>query len=311
MKVLITGGAGFIGSHITDRVLSEGHEAVIVDNLSSGKEKNINPSAIFYKVDISDPKLEKVIAKERPDIICHHAAQINVRKSTEDPVFDAQVNILGTIHLLELARKYGCKHLIFASSGGAIYGEQEKLPADENHSKIPLSPYGITKLTGENYLYFYKQEYGVNYTALRYGNVYGPRQDPHGEAGVIAIFTQRMLRGEEVIINGTGAQTRDYVFVGDVVEANMRAIAKREVYSGPFNVGTGLETSVNQLFKSLILLTKSDIEEVHGPAKKGEQMRSSLDYSKIKRKLGWEPQVSLQKGLEKTVEYFNNQLIGQ
>ncbi|MBI1818745.1 MAG: NAD-dependent epimerase/dehydratase family protein, partial [Nitrospirae bacterium] len=215
MKVLVTGGAGFIGSHIVDRLIVEGHQAVVVDNLSTGKKKNINRNANFYKLDILSPKLEKIIKKEKPDVISHHAAQIDVRRSVADPIFDAQVNILALIQLLEYGVKYGTKHIVFASSGGAVYGEQTEFPAPESHGTFPVSPYGITKLTGEKYLFYYRQNSGLDYTCLRYANVYGPRQDPFGEAGVVAIFTEKMLRNEPVIINGNGMQTRDYVFVDD------------------------------------------------------------------------------------------------
>jgi UDP-glucose 4-epimerase len=300
----VTGGAGFIGSHIVDRLILEGDEVVIVDNLSTGKERNINKGAKFYKLDILHSKLEKIIKKEKPDVISHHAAQMDVRRSVEDPLFDAQVNILGFIHLLEYAVKYGTRHVVFASSGGAVYGEQTQFPAPETHLTAPVSPYGISKLAGEKYLYYYKQNSGLDYTALRYANVYGPRQDPFGEAGVVAIFTQKMLRNEQAVINGNGMQTRDYVFVEDVVEANMMAIRSKPVQTDTFNVGTGVETSVNQLYKILQSLTDSPLKEIHGPVKRGEQIRSVLDYSRIHKMMDWEPKISLKAGLEKTVNYF-------
>ncbi len=304
MKILITGGAGFIGSHIVDRLIEEGHEVVVVDNLVTGKKKNINKGARFYKADICSSKLEKIFKKERPELVSHHAAQIDVRKSVSDPVYDAQVNILGMINLLQCCIKHSVRKVVFASSGGAIYGEQEAFPASENHPLKPVSPYGIGKLTGENYLYYYKINYGLDYINLRYANVFGPRQDPFGEAGVVAIFTNKMLKGEQPIINGNGIQTRDYVFVEDVVEANM-AVIQRGV-SDAYNVGTGKETSVNELFRHLMEITKADIKEVHGPGKKGEQLRSVLDYGKISKECEWEPRVSIQEGLKKTVEYFKN-----
>jgi UDP-glucose 4-epimerase len=300
----VTGGAGFIGSHIVDRLILEGDEVVIVDNLSTGKERNINKGAKFYKLDILHSKLEKIIKKEKPDVISHHAAQMDVRRSVEDPLFDAQVNILGFIHLLEYAVKFGTRHIVFASSGGAVYGEQTQFPAPESHLTAPVSPYGISKLAGEKYLYYYKQNSGLDYTALRYANVYGPRQDPFGEAGVVAIFTQKMLRNEQAVINGNGMQTRDYVFVEDVVEANMMAIRSKPVQTDTFNVGTGVETSVNQLYKILQSLTDSPLKEIHGPVKRGEQIRSVLDYSRIHKMMDWEPKISLKTGLEKTVNYF-------
>jgi UDP-glucose 4-epimerase len=304
VKVLVTGGAGFIGSHIVDRLILEGDDVVVVDNLSTGKERNINKGAKFYKLDILHSKLEKIIKKEKPDVISHHAAQMDVRRSVEDPLFDAQVNILGLIHLLEYAVKYGTRNVVFASSGGAVYGEQSQFPASEAHLTSPVSPYGISKLAGEKYLFYYKQNSGLDYTALRYANVYGPRQDPFGEAGVVAIFTQKMLRNEQAVINGNGMQTRDYVFVEDVVEANMMAIRSKPVQTDTFNVGTGVETSVNQLYKILQSLTDSPLKEIHGPGKRGEQLRSVLDYSRIHKIMDWEPKISLKAGLEKTVNYF-------
>ncbi|HLG21304.1 MAG TPA: NAD-dependent epimerase/dehydratase family protein [Candidatus Manganitrophaceae bacterium] len=302
MKVLVTGGAGFIGSHLVDRLIQEGHQVVVVDNLSTGKRKNINKGAIFYKMDILSGRLAKVFQKEKPEIVSHHAAQMDVRRSVADPIFDAQTNIIGLLNLLELAVKNGTRRILFASSGGAVYGEQEIFPAPESHPTRPLSPYGISKLSSEQYLYYYHKVCGLDYTALRYSNVYGPRQDPFGEAGVVAIFTQRMLKEEQPIINGNGMQTRDYIFVEDVVEANMAAIHR--AIGGPFNVGTGKETSVNQLFRYLLDITGAQVKEIHGPEKKGEQARSSLDCQKNHKELDWEPRVSLQEGLMKTVDYF-------
>ena len=302
MKVLVTGGAGFIGSHLVDRLIEEGHELVVVDNLSSGKKKNVNPEAKFYKVDILSPKLGKIIQKERPSVISHHAAQIDVRRSVADPIYDAQVNILGLLNLLESAVRSGTKRLLFASSGGAIYGEQQGYPAPEGHPTHPLSPYGIGKLTSEHYLYYYQEINGLSSASLRYGNVYGPRQDPFGEAGVVAIFTQKMLEGNQPIINGNGQQTRDYVYVDDVVDASL-AIMNHET-EGIFNVGTGRETSVNELFRIIAELTESSGKEIYGPEKRGEVSRSVLDYRKLNKAVEWEPRVELQEGLSRTVSYF-------
>ncbi|MBI3354442.1 MAG: NAD-dependent epimerase/dehydratase family protein [Nitrospirae bacterium] len=304
MKILVTGGAGFIGSHIVDRLIEEGHEVVVVDNLVAGKKKNINEKAGFYKVDICSSKLEKIFKKEKPDLVNHHAAQIDVRKSVSDPVYDAEVNILGMINLLQCCIKYSVRKVIFASSGGAIYGEQESFPATENHPLRPVSPYGIGKLTGEKYLYYYKINYGLDYVNLRYANVYGPRQDPFGEAGVVAIFANKLLNGEQPVINGNGNQTRDYVFVEDVVEANMAVMQKGTAEA--YNVGTGRETSVNELFRHLVDITGANVKEIHGPEKKGEQLRSVLDYGKISKEFEWEPRVSIEEGLKKAVNYFKN-----
>ena len=245
MKILITGGAGFIASNIADRYLELGHEVVIVDSLITGRRKNVPEAAKFYEIDICDEKIKNIFEMERPDIVNHHAAQMDVRKSVADPAYDAGVNILGTINLLQNCVKYKVKKFIFASTGGAIYGEQDYFPADEKHPNQPLSPYGITKLSCEKYLFFYNDTFGLNYTVLRYANVYGPRQNPHGEAGVVAIFSQRMLRKEQPVINGEGTQTRDYVFVGDVVKANELALTggDQKIY----NIGTGIETDVNEL----------------------------------------------------------------
>lgn len=304
MKIFVTGGAGFIGSHITDSLIEDGHKVSVIDDLSTGKRSHIHPKAKFYHLDIRDKRLNEVFSEERPSILCHQAAQINVRKSVEDPIFDANINILGTLHLLKLSLTHGVKRIIFASTGGAIYGEQDYFPADENHPTRPLSPYGVTKLAVENYLYYYQQVYGLNYVILRYANVYGPRQDPYGEAGVVAIFAQSMLSGKAPIINGDGKQTRDFVNVSDVASANVAALN----FSGSniFNIGTGIETSINELFQQIKKLTKAKIKENHGSAKKGEQKRSVITPQKAINTLNWTPQISLADGLKKTVEYFSS-----
>lgn len=306
MKVLVTGGAGFIGSHVVDRLLQEGHDVVVVDNLVTGKRKNVPKAVQFYKLDIENPKLERIFRNERPSVVFHLAAQMNVRRSVEDPMFDAQVNVLGTLNVLEQASKHGARKVIFSSSGGAIYGEQLAFPAPETHITQPLSPYGISKLCGEHYLSYYHRLSGIQVVSLRYANVYGPRQDPEGEAGVVAIFIQKMLRGEQAVVNGNGRQTRDFVFVEDVVESNLMAMGP--TVEGVYNVGTGIETSVNDLFKIVVELTKVDFKEVHGPAKRGEQARSVIDSTKLHRDLGWEPKVDLREGLRRTVEYFRDGL---
>jgi UDP-glucose 4-epimerase len=306
MKVLVTGGAGFIGSHAVDRLILEGHEAVVVDNLVTGKRRNINRAARFYKMDVQSWRLERVFRNERPNVVMHLAAQMDVRKSVEDPMFDAQVNVLGTLNVLQQAVKHGVRKVIFSSSGGAIYGEQETYPAAENHVLKPLSPYGLSKLCGEQYLSYFQRVSGLQAVSLRYANVYGPRQDPEGEAGVVAIFIQKMLNNEQAVINGNGRQTRDFVFVDDVVEANLAVMGQET--QGTFNVGTGVETSINDLFRILVQHTGSTCKEVHGPAKKGEQARSVIDSTKLRQEASWEPKADLSEGLKKTVEYFRSRM---
>jgi UDP-glucose 4-epimerase len=302
VKILVTGGAGFIGSHITDAYLQLGHTVVVVDDLSSGVRRNVNPRAKFVHLDIRDNRLEEVFQSERFDVVNHHAAQMDVRKSVADPQFDASVNVLGGLNVFENARKHGVKKIIFSSTGGAIYGEQDYFPADELHPLRPLSPYGITKLCTEKYLFYYRQVHGIEHVILRYANIYGPRQNPHGEAGVVAIFASKLIRGEEPIINGDGKQTRDYTFVGDVVRANLSALEYKG--SDIFNIGTGIETDVNLLFHTLRENLNPSSPERHGPAKSGEQMRSVISSSKIQKALGWSPGVPLKEGLRLTAEYF-------
>ncbi len=302
MKILVTGGAGFIGSHVADALLAAGHLVCIIDDLSTGRMENLNPHAEFHRIDIRSEAIADLFHKNKFDALVHHAAQMDVRRSVEDPLFDASVNVLGTLNLLQQCIATGVRTFIFASTGGAIYGEQDTFPADERHPCRPLSPYGVSKLTVESYLRFYGAIYGLRTVALRYANVYGPRQNPHGEAGVVAIFTSRMLGGEQPLINGDGTQTRDYTYVGDVVRANLAALGYSS--SGTFNVGTGIETSVNDIFRNLASLTGAACTERHGPAKKGEQQRSVLSYRHIQEVLGWTPTVELREGLRRTVEYF-------
>ncbi len=302
MKILVTGGAGFIASNISDAYIAAGHDVVIVDNLSTGRKENINPKATFYQIDIRDKGIADIFQKHQFDLVNHHAAQMDVRRSVEDPIYDAEVNALGFLNLLQQSVKTGVKKVIFASSGGAIYGEQDVFPADESHNTQPYSPYGITKLVGEKYLFFYNLTYGLKYVALRYANVYGPRQNPHGEAGVVAIFCERMLKGEEPVIYGSGEQTRDFVYVRDVVAANVAALAVDGC--DYINIGTAKETSVNELFHYINRLTGAHVPEKHAPKKEGEQMRSVITPAKAGRVLGWRPTFDLETGLKETVDYF-------
>ncbi len=308
MKILVTGGAGFIASNIVDRLIAEGYEVVIVDDLSTGFRENINPAATFYQLDIRDPGLAEVFEKEKPDLVDHHAAQIDVRKSVTDPVFDAQVNVLGSLNLLQLCAKHDIKKVIYASTGGAVYGEPESLPADESHSIHPLCPYGITKHTVEHYLYLYRYNHGLNYTILRYPNVYGPRQDPLGEAGVVAIFTEALFAGRRPTIYGDGTHTRDYVFVGDVVEANLLAIKRGD--GQIMNLGWGQEISVNQIFAALKKHLATEIEPIYAQERLGEIHRICLDSAKAQKELGWKPQVNLDEGIQRTVEYYRRRRSG-
>jgi UDP-glucose 4-epimerase len=304
MKILLTGGAGFIGSNVADRYLELGHEVIIIDSLVTGKRENIPVGAKFYELDVCDQEIADIFKKEKPDILNHHAAQMDVRKSVADPVYDAQINVLGGLNLLQNCMEYGVKKVIFSSTGGAIYGEQDYFPADESHPLRPLSPYGITKLTTEKYLYFYQDTYGLSYSILRYANVYGPRQNPHGEAGVVAIFSEKILEGEQPVINGDGLQTRDYVFINDVVKANELVLDKGQ--NMIYNIGTGIETDVNQLFQMIVKYSGKEIPEKHGAAKPGEQKRSVLNAGLIGSELGWQPRFGLEEGIEMTVNFFKS-----
>jgi UDP-glucose 4-epimerase len=303
MKILVTGGAGFIGSSVVDAYLAAGYEVAVVDNLSTGKKENLNPKAKFYSMDIRDSRLAEVVAEFSPDVINHHAAQIDVRKSVSDPIYNAQVNDIGSLNLIEAAVECGVKKIIFASTGGAIYGEvKEGAGADEDHPQEPISPYAITKRTVEMYLHSYRVNRGLTFTALRYGNVYGPRQDPLGEAGVIAIFCGKMLKGEQPTIYGDGKQLRDYVFVGDVAEANLLALNKGD--NQIYNVGTGKGTSVNELFEELKELMRFDKTAAYAPPRPGELFRSVLNCYKIKKELGWQAKNDIRSGLKKTLAWY-------
>lgn len=302
MNILVTGGAGFIGSHVVDAYLADGHNVVVVDDLSAGFKENINPRAEFYKLDIRSEEIEQIFRQHAIEIVNHHAAQMDVRKSVADPKYDANLNIIGGLNVFEAGRQCGVRKFIFSSTGGAIYGEQDYFPADEQHPVRPLSPYGITKLCTEKYLFYYKEVYGIDYVVLRYANVYGPRQNSHGEAGVVAIFAEKMLHGDQPVINGDGKQTRDYTYVGDVVKANLLALHLSG--SDVFNIGTGKETNVNEIFSKLRRHLNPSCAEKHGPAKQGEQLRSVISYEKIQKALGWAPSVSLDEGIRMTAEFF-------
>jgi UDP-glucose 4-epimerase len=301
-KVLVTGGAGFIGSHVVDLLITAGYQVAVADNLTSGRRVNLNPAASFYEVDIRSPELEEVFRREQPDYVSHHAAQIDVRRSLAAPVYDAEVNIIGSLKVIELAKKYSVRRFIYISTGGAVYGEPVYLPCDEEHPINPICQYGISKHTVEHYLYLYAELYNMDYTVLRYPNVYGPRQDPHGEAGVVAIFTGQMLQGKTVVINGDGEQERDFVYVGDCARGNLLAIEAGR--NGIYNLASGQGTSINQLAEVMMEVTGYGLSPVHGPAKPGETRKIYLSADKAGRELGWEPGVSLRAGLQATVEFF-------
>ncbi|MGB9794891.1 NAD-dependent epimerase/dehydratase family protein [Caldisericum exile] len=302
MKILVIVGEGFIGSNVVDAFVENGFEVAVLDNLSTGKKENLNTKAKFYNVDLRDKNaLEKVFKEFKPEIVNHHAAQIDVRKSVEDPVFDAEINIVGSTNLFQLAVKYEVKRVVFASTGGALYGEPKVLPANEDTPIEPLSPYGVAKYCVENYLNYFKRLYGIERVILRYANVYGPRQDPLGEAGVISIFTGRILEGKPVFIFGDGTQTRDFIYVEDVVNANLLAIAGSE---GVYNIGTGVETSVNDIVKVFDEVLERKIQVEYLPPRKGEVYRIALDYTKAKQSLGFEPTYTLKEGIKKTIEWY-------
>jgi len=312
MRVIVTGGAGFIGSHVVDAYVSSGHEVLVIDNLSAGNSKNVNSAARFERIDIRDVDgVAKVFAAFRPQIINHHAAQIDIRRSVADPIFDAQVNVIGSVNLMQQAVRSGVEGFIFASSGGAIYGETPH-PAVETAVKAPISPYGAAKAAVENYLFAYKKTFGLNSVVLRYGNVYGPRQDPAGEAGVVSIFTNALINGRGVMIFGSGEQVRDYVFVKDVARANLLALDYMQSGVGDagspdemaFNIGSGQATSVNALYEEMTKIIPAKIEAIHEDARPGELMESRLDITRARKVLGFSPQVGLSEGL---LEVVNSQ----
>jgi UDP-glucose 4-epimerase len=310
MNILVTGGAGFIGSHIVDAYIEAGHDVTVVDDLSSGRRENVNPAATFHELSVLDDGLRDVFHSERPDIVNHHAAQISVVRSLQDPSFDARVNILGSIRLIECALEFGTRRFIFASTGGALYGEPESIPCDEAHPIAPLSPYGTAKYAVEMYLKTYRLTRGFSSACLRYSNVYGPRQDPHGEAGVVAIFAERMLANSDITIFGDGHQARDFLHVEDVVRANLRILDSdlEDVLATGLtvNLGTGVETSVNDIFGHLSGALGYHRAPVHEPERPGDVYRIALDASKARRVIGWKPDVDLEEGLKRTAEWFRN-----
>lgn len=316
MKILVTGGAGFIGSNVVDRYIEEGHSVVVVDNLFTGKKENLHPEATFYEVDIRSQRINKIIEKERPDVINHHAAQISVPASVEDPFFDADVNVKGLINILEASRKYGVHKVVFISSGGAIYGEADQYPTSESYSPRPLSPYAITKLASEYYLSFYGHQWGLKYTVLRYANIYGPRQIPHGEAGVVAIFMSGLMKNQPCTLyhfpDEPSGMIRDYCFVGDVVKANLLALDQGE--NDTFNIGTGEETNTLDLFRIIfeeVKKVKTDLDDKlrepkRGSARSGDITKSCLIVKKARTGLGWRPETSLTQGIKATLEWYKN-----
>jgi len=301
VRALVTGGAGFIGSHITDALIDAGHSVTVIDDLSRGRREQVNAGAAFVQLDITSPELGAALADARPEVVFHAAAQIDVRESVRDPLHDADVNVVGTVNVLRGAVDAGTRRVVFASSGGAIYGETDVIPTPEDHPCRPESPYGTSKLCAEAYGGTFSRQAGLEFVALRYANVYGPRQDPHGEAGVVAIFATRLVHGEPVVINGDGTQTRDYVHVHDVVRANLAAV---EGPAGIYNIGTGIETDVNALYRMLAEATGVTVAAEHGPAKTGEQRRSCLETQGTRQRLGWSASITFEDGVRTTVDYF-------
>jgi UDP-glucose 4-epimerase len=308
VRILVTGGAGFIGSHVVDAYITAGHEIAVLDDFSTGSEANLNPAAQLYKVDLRDQEgVHKAVASFRPEIVNHHAAQSEVPKSVADPTFDAQVNIIGGLNLLKACVDHDVKKVIFISSGGALYGEPDVIPADEDHPVRPLSPYGTSKFCFEQYLGTFQRTFGLEYTVLRYANIYGPRQDFFAEEGrVIAIFTSRMLANRPVTIDGDGEQSRDMLHVGDVATANLAALESGA--GGTFHISSGFAVTINDLYRKLALLTDYKLFPNYGPSRKGDVYRIALDNSRALRDLGWEPQVDLEEGLSLTVDYFRERI---
>jgi len=313
MRILVTGGAGFIASHISDAYIEKGHKVIIVDNLSTGSRENLNPNAKFYCMDIRDKKLADIFDDEKPDIVNHHAAQISVPVSAKDPIFDAEVNILGAINVLQNSVKYGVKKVIFSSTGGAIYGDAEEYPTTENYVPKPVSPYAIAKFSVEKYLHYYNHQFGLKYLVLRYANIYGPRQIPHGEAGVVSIFIENIL--QDKISNlyaypeNPDGMIRDYVFVGDVVKSNLIGLEKGD--NELVNIGTNNETTTGELYHQIAEFMNSDVQPKKLGARPGDIHRSCLDISRARNILNWYPQTTLKDGITKTIEYFYNKYHGK
>jgi UDP-glucose 4-epimerase len=302
VKTLVTGGAGFIASHLSDRLIELGHDVVVVDDLSKGKVENVPPQAKFYEMDIRDKSLDDVFMAERPEVVFHHAAHADVTRSVRDPEHDASVNILGSLNLMECCRKHAVRKFIYANTGGALYGQPRYIPADESHPIDPVAPYGVSKHVVEQYLFTYKANHGLDYTSLRYPNVYGPRQDPHGEAGVVAIFALQLLTGRQPVIFGDGSKTRDYCYVADIVDANILALGSD--VSGIYNLGRGIEVTDLEVFETVRDAVGSQTEPVFAEVRPGEVEHIALDASKAQRELGWQWKVDLTGGIAAAVEYY-------
>lgn len=303
-NILVTGGAGFIGSHVVDAYIAAGHTVTVVDNLSTGETANLNDQATFIEADITDKEsIQSIVREVKPEVINHHAAHIQVGNSVRDPQFDAESNIIALLHIMEAAKEVGVAKIIMASTGGAMYGNQQT-PFTENMPAQPLSPYGVSKRSGELYLNYYFEQYQIPYVVLRYANVYGPRQNPHGESGVVAIFSEMISEGKQPVINGDGINTRDYVYVSDVTKANLSALDTDFV--GIVNIGTGVETSTNQVFSQVIAAFGLEIPEEHGPARPGEQKVSALSYDKAKQVLNWEPTVNFDAGVKLVTDWYKS-----
>jgi UDP-glucose 4-epimerase len=308
VRILVTGGAGFIGSHVVDAYIATGHEVAVLDNFSSGREDNLNPAAAVHRVDLRDQaQVEKAVASFRPELVNHHGAQSEVPKSVADPAYDAQVNIIGGLNLLKSCVDHGVRKVVFSSTGGALYGEPDVVPADEDHPLRPLSPYGTSKLAFEQYLGTFRRTFGLDYTVLRYANIYGARQDFAAEEGrVIAIFASRMLARKPLTIDGTGEQSRDMLHVGDVATANLAVLERGS--GGTFHISTGVAVTINDLYRKLALLTDYQLEPNYGPPRKGDVYRIALNNDRARNQIGWEPRVNLEEGLSLTVDYFREQI---